>query len=148
MVQPGPIASLVLVCSLPRASTQQTIHKPAWQYAWLESDQLCACALPNRGSCAARITAWLAQPPSLTEIQHWDDGRACHQDQGHGVAKLPLRFWHESKVHAVQAGNQRGRQQRNAGHREDFYNFVLVDVDEANGGVHQKVDFVEQERGV
>jgi hypothetical protein len=49
------------------------------------------------------------------------------------------------KVHAVHAGDQRGRQQRHAGHREDLDDLVLVDVDETDRGVHQEVDLVEQE---
>ena len=52
------------------------------------------------------------------------------------------------KVHAVNAGDQCGWQQGHAGHRENFDDLVLIDIDEAHGGIHQKVDLVKQKSGV
>ena len=80
---------------------------------------------------------WLLQPTPLTEVPHRHQRRCHHQRQRKRVAPGLRELWHVLEVHAVDAGDQRGRQQGHAGHREDLDDLVLVDVDEADGGVHQ-----------
>ncbi len=52
------------------------------------------------------------------------------------------------EVHAVNAGDQRGRQHGDGSDGKNLDDLVLVDVDEADGDVHQEVDLVEQKSGV
>ena len=61
---------------------------------------------------------------------------------------MPRQQRHVFKVHAVDTGDNRGWKKDDSGDREDFDDLVLFDVDEALCGVHQEIDFVEQERGV
>ena len=90
----------------------------------------------------------LLQPTPFTEIPHRHDRTSRHQHDGKGIAPGLAEFWHVLEVHAVNARNQSGWQQSDAGHREDLDDLVLVDVDETDCRVHQEVDLVEQKRGV
>ena len=52
------------------------------------------------------------------------------------------------EIHAVDAGDEGRRQQGHRCHGEYLDDLVLVDVDEADRGIHQEVDLVEQEGGM
>ncbi len=103
---------------------------------------------PPWGEGAQRLRGDSFQPAALAEVPHGPHRARHHQRDAVGVAIAPLQFRHELEVHPVHARDERGRQQRDARHREDLDDLVLVDVDEADRGVHQEVDLVEQERRV
>ena len=90
----------------------------------------------------------LLQPTASAEIPHRHHRTGHHQAKRIRIAPGLRQLRHVLKVHAVQAGNERWRQQSHAGHREDLDDLVLVDVDETDGGVHQEVDLFKQELGV
>jgi hypothetical protein len=51
------------------------------------------------------------------------------------------------EVHAVDRGDEGGRQEQHRQHREDLDDVILLDVDEAEGGIEQDVDVVGEEGG-
>ena len=75
-------------------------------------------------------------------------GAGDHHCQCIGVAQAPVQLRHGLEVHAINAGDQGWWQQGHAGHRENFDDLVLVDIDKTDGGIHQEVDLVEQEGSV
>src|ERR1700712_4932002 len=90
----------------------------------------------------------LLQPSALPEIPERRDRAGHHQHDRKRVAEVPVELWQDLEVHAIDAGDQRRRQEGDRGHREDLDDLVLVDVDEADRGIHQEVDLVEQEGSV
>ena len=94
--------------------------------------------LGQRGSIGSADAPSL-QPAAPPEIQHGQRRAGNHQKNALGVAVFPLQLGHVLEVHAIDAGDQRGRQQGHAGHGKELDDLVLIDVDEADGASIRKL---------
>ena len=85
------------------------------------------------------------KPTALSEIPHGHQGACQHQTDGVRIAPGEVELGHELKIHAINAGNQSRGKQCDTCHGENLDDFILIDVDETNGCIHQEVDLVKQE---
>src|SRR3569833_3877697 len=99
----------------------------------------------RRGSA---IAISRSQPAAALEVPVGAETTQDHEADGDRVAKGPGELWHAVKVHAVEARDERGRHEYHGRDGEDLDDLVLLDVDEAEDRVHQKIHIVEQERGL
>ena len=69
----------------------------------------------------------------MPKIQKRRNRTRYHQRRRKRITPAPFQFREPVlEVHTVNAGNERGRQESNAGHRKNFDDFILIDVDETN----------------
>src|SRR6187399_1593653 len=78
------------------------------------------------------------QPAFPLEEEPGPDGRDQHQAHGRPEAPGVVEPGHFREIHAENGPDDGGRQQEHGHDREDLEDIVLVDVDEAQGGVEDE----------
>ncbi len=87
--------------------------------------------------------------PFFTFEKEQGHGRGeYHQEDGKGVTPNFVQFGHKFKVHTVGTGNQCRRHENHRDNGENFYNPVLLHVNQTKKGVLQKFQTLEIKRGV
>src|SRR5208337_1897472 len=98
----------------------------------------------RRCSRAAFLLA-LKPSPALEEIIG-QNCRGDHQPNSPKIAERPLEFRHVFEVHAVDRRDKRRWQEDDGRDGEDLDDLVLLQVDEAERGVEQKIDLAREKR--
>src|SRR3569623_1645981 len=81
----------------------------------------------------------------MFEVEVGEDGAGEHRGEGQVIAVVPVEFREVVEVHAVDAGDQRWRQEDDGGPAEQLHRRVQLDADVAEAGVEKEGQIVGEE---
>jgi hypothetical protein len=84
----------------------------------------------------------------LFEVNQKSAHRRNHQEKGKRITPFPVQFGQYAEVHAVNAGDQRGRHEYYRYDGEDFNDFILLNINQTKESILKIIQAVKTEADV